>query len=214
MRLLHLLLPLLPQFACALGTLRSGGHFACKAFDLFTPFSAGLLYIMHRCFESVCVYAAAKHPPTATARLPTCMPLQPRLRIPPAWQLVVHGSLHARQQRRPSRPRRRAASWHPHSPLVVVGLGLGRYKPAASRPANSERYVVCKGLREPNGGAAFNHLLAVNDRLNALKRSWKSEGAPGPGTDVVHLAPPELLQQPPFGPCAAAAAARTAWRRT
>lgn len=44
----------------------------------------------------------------------------------------------------------------------------------------------------------------MNDRLNALKRSWKSEGAPGPGTDVVHLVPPELLQKPPFGPYAAA----------
>ena len=67
MRLIHLLLPP-PQFACALGTLRPGGHFACKAFDLFTPFSAGLLYIMHRCFESVCVYAAA---PTHRYRAPS-----------------------------------------------------------------------------------------------------------------------------------------------
>lgn len=36
------------QCLCALGILRTGGHFICKLFDLFTPFSVGLLYIMYR----------------------------------------------------------------------------------------------------------------------------------------------------------------------
>ena len=34
---------LLTQFAAGLCTLRTGGHFVCKTFDLFTPFSVGLL---------------------------------------------------------------------------------------------------------------------------------------------------------------------------
>ena len=98
-----------------------------QAFDLFTPFSAGLLYIMHRNFDRVCVY-----------------------------------------------------------------------KPSPSRPANSERYVVCCGLKTASP-PAFDHLLAVNERLNQLKRGWKSEGGDG-GRDVVSLVEPSLLQEPPFGP--------------
>jgi cap1 methyltransferase len=31
----------------------TGGHFICKLFDVFTPFSVGLVYIMRFCFENV-----------------------------------------------------------------------------------------------------------------------------------------------------------------
>jgi cap1 methyltransferase len=121
---------LLTQFAAALGCLAEGGHFVCKAFDLFTPFSAGLLYVMYRCFDAVCVY-----------------------------------------------------------------------KPAASRPANSERYIICKGLRRANP-PAFEYLLTVNDRLNVLKRAWRSSGQKegDGGQDVTALAPGALLGLgTPFG---------------
>ena len=30
---------------------RTGGHFVCKLFDTFTPFTAGLLYLMRRSFK-------------------------------------------------------------------------------------------------------------------------------------------------------------------
>ena len=121
---------LLMQFASALGCLAEGGHFVCKAFDLFTPFSAGLLYVMYRCFDAVCVY-----------------------------------------------------------------------KPAASRPANSERYIICRGLRRANP-PAFEYLLTVNDRLNVLKRAWRSSGQKegDGGQDVTGLAPAALLGMgTPFG---------------
>ena len=36
------------QFLVALNIVRVGGHFVCKLFDVFTPFSAGLLYLMYR----------------------------------------------------------------------------------------------------------------------------------------------------------------------
>ena len=52
--------------------------------------------------------------------------------------------------------------------------GLSIYKPAQSRPANSERYVVCRGLRVSRHPALFDHLLAVNDRINQLRPSWGS----------------------------------------
>ena len=54
---------LLTQFVAALATLRVGGHFVCKCFDLFTPFSAGLLYLFHTAFDDLCVYKPAQFSP-------------------------------------------------------------------------------------------------------------------------------------------------------
>lgn len=33
----------------------TGGHFVCKLFDLFTPFSVGLVYLMYRIFDKVSI---------------------------------------------------------------------------------------------------------------------------------------------------------------
>jgi cap1 methyltransferase len=43
------------QFFCALVTLRKGGNFVCKVFDLLTDFSASLLYVMSTCFERMSI---------------------------------------------------------------------------------------------------------------------------------------------------------------
>ncbi|XP_014665283.1 PREDICTED: cap-specific mRNA (nucleoside-2'-O-)-methyltransferase 1-like [Priapulus caudatus] len=81
------------QFCCALSVLRIGGNFVCKLFDIFTPFSVGLVYLLYRSFRRVCIH-----------------------------------------------------------------------KPITSRPANSERYIVCEGMRE---GAELIHdyLYEVNRQL-------------------------------------------------
>lgn len=42
------------------------------------------------------------------------------------------------------------------------------FKPVTSRPANSERYVVCMGLKTENA-PVVEYLLKVNDRINAVK---------------------------------------------
>uniref|UniRef100_A0A8C2S2X4 Cap-specific mRNA (nucleoside-2'-O-)-methyltransferase 1 n=1 Tax=Capra hircus TaxID=9925 RepID=A0A8C2S2X4_CAPHI len=47
---------LLCQFLMALSVVRTGGHFICKTFDLFTPFSVGLIYLLYCCFERVCLF--------------------------------------------------------------------------------------------------------------------------------------------------------------
>ena len=117
---------LLTQCAAALCTLREGGHFVVKAFDLFTPFSAGLFYLLHSAFEDVCIY-----------------------------------------------------------------------KPAQSRPANSERYFVCRAMRAGGGGLG-EHLLEVNDKLNAVKPSWPCTGKGGGGRDVSRLVPNAVLKEEPF----------------
>ncbi|KAK2113640.1 Cap-specific mRNA (nucleoside-2'-O-)-methyltransferase 1 [Saguinus oedipus] len=90
---------LLCQFLMALSIVRTGGHFICKTFDLFTPFSVGLVYLLYCCFERVCLF-----------------------------------------------------------------------KPITSRPANSERYVVCKGLKVGIDDVR-DYLFTVNIKLNQLRNT-------------------------------------------
>ncbi|XP_013799295.1 cap-specific mRNA (nucleoside-2'-O-)-methyltransferase 1 [Apteryx mantelli] len=90
---------MLCQFLTALSVVRTGGHFVCKTFDLFTPFSVGLVYLLYCCFERVCIF-----------------------------------------------------------------------KPVTSRPANSERYVICKGLKLGIDDVR-DYLFMVNIRLNQLRNS-------------------------------------------
>ena len=45
------------QFLVAMNIVRTGGHFVCKLFDLFTPFSVGLVYLMYRSFDQVSMRA-------------------------------------------------------------------------------------------------------------------------------------------------------------
>ena len=89
------------QFLCALSVLRKGGHFICKVFDLFTPFSIGLVYLMYRAFDQICIF-----------------------------------------------------------------------KPVTSRPANSERYLICKGLRE-NSNLIHDYMFDINNQINSLKGTEK-----------------------------------------
>lgn len=39
------------QCLVALEIVRQHGHFVTKLFDIFTPFSVGLVYLMRRCFK-------------------------------------------------------------------------------------------------------------------------------------------------------------------
>lgn len=45
----------------ALKLLRTDGHFIMKLFDMITPFTVGLVYLMYKCFHSVCIVK----PPTS-----------------------------------------------------------------------------------------------------------------------------------------------------
>uniref|UniRef100_A0A915K602 Cap-specific mRNA (nucleoside-2'-O-)-methyltransferase 1 n=1 Tax=Romanomermis culicivorax TaxID=13658 RepID=A0A915K602_ROMCU len=44
------------QILCAFKILAKGGNLVCKLFDVFTPFSAGLLYLMWRSFDKICLH--------------------------------------------------------------------------------------------------------------------------------------------------------------
>ncbi|CAG5095818.1 Similar to CG6379: Cap-specific mRNA (nucleoside-2'-O-)-methyltransferase 1 (Drosophila melanogaster) [Cotesia congregata] len=60
------------QCLVALKIVREGGHFVTKVFDLFTPFSAGLIYIMHRCFRRVCIFKPNTSRPANSERYLIC----------------------------------------------------------------------------------------------------------------------------------------------
>jgi len=64
------------QFLCALSILRPGGHFVCKVFDLFTPFSIGLVYLMYCAFENVCIFKPVTSRPANSERYLVCRNLK------------------------------------------------------------------------------------------------------------------------------------------
>ncbi|UJR28824.1 hypothetical protein I4U23_010048 [Adineta vaga] len=104
------------QFLTALTILRPGGHFVCKLFDVFTPFSVGLVYLMYRTFH--------------------------------------HISLH---------------------------------KPVTSRPANSERYIICKGLRGDIRDIVRPYMYEINILQNRYSQDSELE-------DVQSIVPLDMLK--------------------
>ncbi|RIA82011.1 FtsJ-like methyltransferase-domain-containing protein [Glomus cerebriforme] len=79
-------------------TLRKDGDFVLKLFDIFTPFTGGIVWILYRHFEKICII-----------------------------------------------------------------------KPLSSRPANSERYIICQKLRESNPAIIIDYLLKVNKKFNEIR---------------------------------------------
>jgi len=60
------------QCIVALAIVRTKGHFVCKLFDLFTPFSVGLVYLMYRSFEQVCIHKPNTSRPANSERYIVC----------------------------------------------------------------------------------------------------------------------------------------------
>lgn len=68
---------MLCQFLTALSTLRTGGHFVCKTFDLFTPFSVGLVYLLYLCFDRISLFKPVTSRPANSERYIVCRGLKP-----------------------------------------------------------------------------------------------------------------------------------------
>ncbi|TRY88519.1 hypothetical protein DNTS_014072 [Danionella cerebrum] len=68
---------LLCQFLTALSVVRTGGNFVCKTFDLFTPFSVGLIYLLYLCFERVSLFKPVTSRPANSERYVVCKGLKP-----------------------------------------------------------------------------------------------------------------------------------------
>ncbi|XP_060610056.1 cap-specific mRNA (nucleoside-2'-O-)-methyltransferase 1 [Anolis sagrei] len=64
------------QFLTGLSVIRTGGHFICKTFDLFTPFSVGLVYLLYCCFERVSIFKPVTSRPANSERYVVCRGLK------------------------------------------------------------------------------------------------------------------------------------------
>ncbi|XP_069092416.1 cap-specific mRNA (nucleoside-2'-O-)-methyltransferase 1 isoform X1 [Pleurodeles waltl] len=64
------------QFLMGLSIVRTGGNFICKTFDLFTPFSVGLVYLLYCCFERVSVFKPVTSRPANSERYVVCRGLK------------------------------------------------------------------------------------------------------------------------------------------
>lgn len=60
------------QCLIALMIVRPGGHFVTKLFDLFTPFSVGLVYLMFKCFDSISIFKPNSSRPANSERYLIC----------------------------------------------------------------------------------------------------------------------------------------------
>uniref|UniRef100_A0A0N5ARN0 Cap-specific mRNA (nucleoside-2'-O-)-methyltransferase 1 n=1 Tax=Syphacia muris TaxID=451379 RepID=A0A0N5ARN0_9BILA len=105
------------QFLVALSVVREGGVFFCKLFDIFTPFSIGLIYLMYIAFDRI--------------------------------------SLH---------------------------------KPKTSRPANSERYIICKGLRKTEALLVKDFFTKLNNRLS----NYQTENSE---QDIYEILPQDYIDE-------------------
>ncbi|BFG02309.1 cap-specific mRNA (nucleoside-2'-O-)-methyltransferase 1 [Drosophila madeirensis] len=60
------------QCLTALKILRKNGNFVCKLFDLFTPFSVGLIYLMYKCFHQIAIIKPNSSRPANSERYLVC----------------------------------------------------------------------------------------------------------------------------------------------
>ncbi|XP_062536392.1 cap-specific mRNA (nucleoside-2'-O-)-methyltransferase 1 isoform X2 [Armigeres subalbatus] len=60
------------QIIMALNVVRTGGHFVVKLFDLFTPFSVGLVYLVYKCFKKICICKPNTSRPANSERYLVC----------------------------------------------------------------------------------------------------------------------------------------------
>lgn len=52
--------------------IRTKGHFVVKLFDLFTPFSVSLIYLMYKCFQQICICKPNTSRPANSERYLVC----------------------------------------------------------------------------------------------------------------------------------------------
>ncbi|XP_052871057.1 cap-specific mRNA (nucleoside-2'-O-)-methyltransferase 1-like [Anopheles cruzii] len=65
------------QVIVALAIVRPGGNFVVKLFDIFTPFSVGLVYLVYRCFRQICICKPNSSRPANSERYLVCKSKKP-----------------------------------------------------------------------------------------------------------------------------------------
>ncbi|XP_033102913.1 cap-specific mRNA (nucleoside-2'-O-)-methyltransferase 1-like [Anneissia japonica] len=84
---------LLCQFLCALSILREGGNFVCKTFDLFTPFSVGLIYLLYISFDEVSLFKPITSRPANSERYVVCKGRRRGAEIVHAYMFEINNRL-------------------------------------------------------------------------------------------------------------------------
>lgn len=64
------------QFITGISCIRKGGHFICKMFDTFLPFTVSLIYIMYLLFDQLCIIKPRTSRPANSERYIVCMGLK------------------------------------------------------------------------------------------------------------------------------------------
>lgn len=67
------------QCLTALSIVRVNGHFVTKLFDLFTPFSVGLIYLMYKCFKQISIIKPNTSRPANSERYLVCKWKKPNI---------------------------------------------------------------------------------------------------------------------------------------
>ena len=65
----------------ALVRVRSGGHFICKLCDTLTRFTAGLIYLLYRSYESICLVRPFTLDPSSPERFLVCRRLKHPIQV-------------------------------------------------------------------------------------------------------------------------------------
>uniref|UniRef100_A0A1B6C5H7 Cap-specific mRNA (nucleoside-2'-O-)-methyltransferase 1 n=1 Tax=Clastoptera arizonana TaxID=38151 RepID=A0A1B6C5H7_9HEMI len=60
------------QCLVALHIVRTGGHFVCKLFDIFSPFSVGIVFLMYRSFRNISIHKPNTSRPANSERYIIC----------------------------------------------------------------------------------------------------------------------------------------------
>ncbi|KND04871.1 uncharacterized protein SPPG_00569 [Spizellomyces punctatus DAOM BR117] len=82
----HIRQLVLCQVLAALLVLRKHGDFVMQIFDVFTPFTVDILYILYRCFEKVTIVKPLASPPDTAERYIVCR----NLRVPHPPRIIEH----------------------------------------------------------------------------------------------------------------------------
>jgi hypothetical protein len=61
-----------------------------------------------------------------------------------------------------------------NTPPCPAAQRVSVFKPYTSRPANSERYILCVGLKE-RSPRVVDYLLDINDAMNKLGDWWRDD---------------------------------------
>lgn len=136
------------------------GNFVCKVFDTFTPFTVGLIYILYRVFDQVCMIKPYTSRPANSERFLSLSLALLALSFFHSLVFILTPSLQ-----------------HCHSHAISLSQALClsdavSYNPDTLSLALTHlfRYIVALGLKEKRPVAMIDYLFEVNDKLNEIQQ--------------------------------------------